>query len=98
MLDFHDINNALFGGGPAPVPATVSFNVRWFGREDRVKIVNAAQGFRGTFIRNQAQMDWSATVGDFHFVSAPLETSSSVFAEIGRERNGSFFPHGDDDD
>jgi hypothetical protein len=43
-------------------------------------------------------MDWSATVGDYRFVSAPLQTSSSVFAEIGRERNGSFFSHDDDDD
>ena len=35
----------------------------------------------------------SATVGDFSFVSDPLETSSSQFAELGRERNGSFYPH-----
>jgi hypothetical protein len=36
-------------------------------------------------------MKWSANVGDFKFVSGPASTSSSVFAEIGRERNGSFF-------
>jgi len=48
-------------------------------------------GFEGHFIRNKAQMEWTATVGDYKFVSDPLETSSSSFAEIGSERNGSFF-------
>ena len=51
-------------------------------------------GFAGEFIRNAAQMEWTATVGDLRFVSAPLSMSSSSFAEIGHERNGSFFQHG----
>jgi hypothetical protein len=37
-------------------------------------------------------MKWTATVGDLTFVSDPLVKSSSVFAEIGHERNGTFFP------
>jgi hypothetical protein len=49
-------------------------------------------GFAGEFIRNRAQMEWTATAGDYTFVSDPLITSSSSFAEIGKERNGSFFP------
>ena len=49
-------------------------------------------GFAGEFLRNTAQMDSSATVGDYTFVSDPIATSSSSFAVIGRERNGSFFP------
>lgn len=48
-------------------------------------------GFAGEFIRNAAQMQWSATAGDFVFESDALGTSSSSFAEIGRERNGVFF-------
>ena len=48
-------------------------------------------GFAGEFIRNTAQMEWTATVGDLVFVSDSLKTSSSSFAEIGHERNGSFF-------
>jgi len=48
-------------------------------------------GFGGEFIRNGAQMEWTATAGDYQFVSAPLATSSSSFAEIGHERNGMFF-------
>jgi hypothetical protein len=91
VQDFGDFSNALFGGGPPPVPATLSFDVRWSGLNERVEIINSAQGFRGKFVRNQAQMSWSAIVGDFKFVSGPASTSSSVFAEVGSERNGSFF-------
>jgi len=92
VFDFHDIVNALFGGGPAPVPATVSFKVVWSGVDDRAKITNRANGFAGEYVRGQAQMEWTATSGGFHYVSAPLSTSSSEFAELGHERNGSFFP------
>jgi len=91
VTDYGNIVNALFGGGPAPVPATVSFEVRWSGVVERVNIVNPDNGFAGEFVRGHAQMEWSATVGDFSFVSGPASTSSSVFAEIGHERNGSFF-------
>jgi hypothetical protein len=93
VLDFHDFANALFGGGPAPVPADVSFEVHWSDVLDRVKITNVPQGFAGTFLRTSATMEWSATVGNFSFVSRPARTSTSVFAEIGQERNGDFFPH-----
>ena len=82
----------MFGGGPAPVPAVVSFKVVWSGVDDRVKITNRANGFAGEYVRGQAQMEWTATSGGFHYVSAPLATSSSEFAELGHERNGSFFP------
>jgi len=91
VTDFHDIPNALFGGGPAPVPATVSVRVRWSGIAEKVRITNADQGFTGKFIRNQAQMEWAATTEEFTFVSQPASTSSSFFAELGHMRNGSFF-------
>ncbi len=29
IFDYGDINNALFGGGPTPVPGRVSFKVAW---------------------------------------------------------------------
>jgi hypothetical protein len=38
------------------------------------------------------KMEWTALVGPYRFVSDPLPTSSSTFAEIGHERNGSFLP------
>ncbi len=49
-------------------------------------------GFAGEFVRNTAQMEFSAAVGDYTLVSDPMATSTSSFAEIGHERNGSFFP------
>jgi hypothetical protein len=96
ILDYGSIPNALFDGHhPDPTPGSVSFKVVWSGVDERVKIRNddpVYGGFAGTFIRNTAQMEWTATVGDFTFVSDPLATSSSAFAEIGQERNGIFFP------
>ena len=91
VYDFHDIGNALFGGGPAPVTAVVSFKVKWFGDGNRANVNNPANGFAATFVRNEAQMEWSATSGGYRYVSAPLHNSESSFAEIGHERNGSFY-------
>jgi len=98
VFDYSTGANALFGPPPSPLPTgTVSFRVVWSGVGQRVNIRNTDQtygGFAGEFIRNTAQMEWTATVGDYTFVSDPLATSSSSFAEIGHERNGSFFPEG----
>ena len=93
MLDFHDFGNAIFGGGPAPIPAVVSFDVRWFGVDERANAMNRANGLAGEFVRNQAQMSWTATAGGYHYVSAPLSAAASGFAELDTERNGSFYPH-----
>src|SRR4029077_17402575 len=88
-----------FGPVPSPLPTgLVSATVVWSGVQQRVNIRNTDPvfgGFAGEFIRNKAQMEWTATVGDYTFVSDPLATSSSDFAEIGHERNGSFFPEGE---
>jgi hypothetical protein len=79
------------------VPAKVSFTVVWSGVNSRANVKNTDSrldggGLAGEFVRNQAQMEWSASVGDLEYVSDPLATSASVFAEIGHLRNGSFFP------
>jgi hypothetical protein len=97
ILDFITIPYAIFGGGPDAVPGTVSYTVVWSGVEERLSIRNTDPvygGFAGEFVRTGAQMEWTATVGDYQFVSAPLQTSSSLFAEVGHERNGMFFPQG----
>jgi hypothetical protein len=94
IFDYGTGGNALFAGGPAPVQGWVSFKVVWSGSEKRVRIRNTDPiygGFEGEFIRNSAQMEWRGIVGDLKFESDPLNTSSSSFAEIGRERNGSYF-------
>jgi hypothetical protein len=98
VFDYGNLNNALMGPPPSPLPTgSVSATVVWSGVQQRVNIRNTDPvfgGFAGEFIRNKAQMEWTATVGDYTFKSDPLATSSSVFAEIGHERNGSFFPEG----
>ncbi|MFL6450084.1 MAG: hypothetical protein ACJ746_20760 [Bryobacteraceae bacterium] len=94
ILDYSTIGNALFAGGPAPVHGSVSFRVVWSGAGERVSIRNTDPvfgGFEGQFLRNSARMEWTGTVGDLRFESKPLRTSSSSFAEIGREQNGSYF-------
>jgi hypothetical protein len=98
VFDYGTTPNALFGPVPSPLPiGRVSFKVVWGGTGQRVHLRNTDPvygGFAGEFIRNSAKMEWTATVGDYTFVSDPLATSSSSFAEIGRERNGSFFREG----
>ena len=94
IIDYGMIGNALFAGGPTPVQGEVSFKVVWSGPGQRATVRNTDPvfgGFEGEFIRNSAQMEWKGTVGDLKFKSDPLSTSTSSFAEIGRERNGSYF-------
>ena len=95
ILDYGAIPNALFGGGPPPTSGTGSFKVVWSGADEKLNIRNTDPvygGFAGEFVRNTAQMEWSAAVGNYTLVSDPIGTSSSSFAEIGHERNGSFLP------
>jgi hypothetical protein len=94
VFEYGDFGNALFGG--TGTPATVSFAVEWRGVNQRVNINNTdppadGGGFAGEFVRNVAKMEWTATVADVSYESDPLGTSSSEFAEIGKERNGVFF-------
>ena len=87
--DYGTFLNSLFGGPSEP--ATASFEIHWAGRSPREHVVNTAGEMEGEFIRNAATMEWSATTTNYHFVSHPASTSSSLFAEIGHERNGVFF-------
>jgi len=96
ITDFGTIANALSGGSPTGTPGTVSFKVVWQGVDERFTVRNddppaSGGSFAGDFIRTSAQMEWRATVGDVLLVSDVLATSSSTVAEIGHERNGSFF-------
>jgi len=94
IFDYGTFDNAAFGGAPR-TPGVVSYRLVWSGINQRVKIRNTDPvygGFAGTFVRNSAQMEWTAVTDDYTFVSAPLATTKSEFAELGRERNGFFFP------
>jgi len=106
VFDDHDLANSLTSGlglpgdlgfsfpkiSPvAPVPATVSFDIGWSSNLGEAKITNASQGFQGSFRQTTAAMSWSAQQEGFRFESDAANTSISVFAVIGTERNGIFF-------
>lgn len=91
MKDYTDLANALIGGGPQPVPSTVSYKVQWTTTGAPTEFDNVEQQFRGVFRDAAAQMEWTARTVDFDFESAPLATSTTDAAELGSEANGSFY-------
>jgi len=92
MPDFHDFENAILGNGDRATPGVVSFTVRWTATGDVTHFDNAAQQYRGDMWTGvTAQMDWTARSGIYEYTSAPLESSSQDYAQIGTESNGSFF-------
>jgi hypothetical protein len=107
--DAHDLANSLTHGNglatnnppipPVPaVPATVSFDVQWSGKISRATVVNDAQNFRGDFIQTGSTIKWSSVQNGFFFDSEEPNPSRCIGAVIGRERNGVFFSHEEDDD
>jgi hypothetical protein len=90
VLEYFTLANALSGMDAPPLPATVSFRVEWRANAPLTPMRNEVQGFAGEFARGAAQMEWTATSGQYSFTSAPLATSASTFAVLGRERNGIF--------
>jgi hypothetical protein len=86
MPDFFDFVQSLFPS--VNVPATVSFDVRWFGGDERITREEA--DFAGQFVRTSASIEWSAAQSGFTFQSDPASESTSVYALVGHERNGVF--------
>jgi hypothetical protein len=90
MLDYTTAANALVFG--AAVPASVRYEVRWSGPISRdITVRDSDHGFRGRFLENTARVSCSASRAGFKFVSDPASTSTTLFAQLGRESNGVFF-------
>jgi hypothetical protein len=97
--DYFNFPNASIPGDE--VDATVSFDVVWDRPiTRRYNVTDAANGFAGSFVENQATITWSASneLG-FTFVADPGSFATSVpeagpIALLGHERNGTFFPAG----
>ncbi len=88
-LDFHTFENDLRHGPSDPV--TISFNVKWSGKK-HFRVRDAATGFRGEFVEAAAKMSFVGFEQKlFNFVSDEADTSTSVSAVLGEERNGIFF-------
>ena len=95
VTDYFNIPNALLHGAIVPpVPATVSFAVHWGGAGKHIKLRDPVKGFAGEFVENSATMVWSASSAGLLYQSGAEDTSVTVFAEVGHERNGVFFPQG----
>jgi hypothetical protein len=97
--DYTTLTNALTSD-PPPIPeieATVSFDVHWSGVITRAHRNNPTEGFGGSFTETSATIQWEARQTEdpfFTFVTDQPKVSpqTTVFAEIGHEVNGIFFP------
>ena len=103
VIDAHDLANALTNGqgltNPpippiAPVPASVSFDIRWSGEVSRARVTNAASNFTGEYIETVATIKWSASQDGFDFESEDPNPARNFYSVIGHERNGVFFHQG----
>lgn len=82
--------NALTGG--TSVGADVTYDVHWQNPMERLQLRNVDDQFVGQFVRTEATMTWSGRNDDgFAFQSDPANTATTIFAEVGHERNGTFF-------
>jgi hypothetical protein len=92
LVDFFDIPNALFQfEDPVSVPATCSFDIDWKGPVTERSPVSATSGSSGELVMCQATMEWSArNAAGFHFASDPKAPTTSVFAQLGKVKNGVF--------
>jgi hypothetical protein len=90
VKDFFDIPNALFRfEDPVSVDATCSFDIHWSGPVTSRGGVTTP-GTSGELLMCHATMTWSASNAlGFNFTSDPNPTTS-VFAQLGRVRNGVF--------
>jgi hypothetical protein len=91
--DYHDGNNAIAEHpDPAPIPAHVSFDVRWLGGGDRMKVRDADFGFVGQYVAGDATISFSCKNDAETVVYTSLEDDqTTVSAGVGHERNGVFF-------
>ena len=91
LKDFFDIPNALFRfEDPVSADARCSFNIEWTGPASSPAPVTKTPGSTGELIMTNATMTWSATNSlGFQYVSSPSGTTS-VFAQLGRVKNGIF--------
>jgi hypothetical protein len=89
--DYFDIPNALFRfETPVSEPASCSFDISWSGPVGDRSPVSSPAGSSGELVMCQATMQWSATTSSgFSFESNPSGTTS-VFAQLGKVRNGRF--------
>ena len=88
--DYRDLINAITLG--PFLPAIVSFRIEWGRSMDRSHFRDEASRFDADVVLNSAQAWWSGETAAVRYVADDISTSASLFAEVGHERNGSYFP------
>ena len=91
LEDYFTIPNALFRFlDPVVVDATCSFDIRWTPPVTDRSSVSSPDGSVGDLVLCHTDMTWSASNAQgFSFTSDP-EGTTSVFAQLGKVRNGVF--------
>jgi hypothetical protein len=99
VKDYHDIINAVGGGGPKPVPSHASFDVRWHGHGRHHKIRDKTFGFEGSYVTGKATIRFTASQdgGGVVYRSDPAgqynpttKQGGAGLPAVGQERNGTF--------
>ena len=87
--DYHDLVNAL-SGGPS-VSGVVDFEIEWAHSFDRRFFHDPVNRWAAEMSFTTAKCEWKGETATAKFKSEDNDLSVSLFAEIGRERNGVFF-------
>jgi hypothetical protein len=90
VIDGYNFFN-LVSGGPT-VPATVSFDIWWHTPTAVEQNSDATATFANTLLDVTSAISFTASTADFAFVSDPPDTAQTLYARIGYEANGVFFP------
>ena len=88
--DYHDVVNAITG-----VPfldAVVSFRVEWARSSDKHRFHDSDDRFDADVSFTSAKAWWRGETSEALYVADDIDTSASLFAEAGHERNGVYFP------
>ena len=88
---FNWLNAAVLGKLEGTEPGVVSFHIEWTKSSDKKQFRYEPGKWRANVVINEATAEWEAETALAHYVSDPLATSASLFAEVGDERNGVFF-------
>jgi hypothetical protein len=100
VTDYHDFFNAVFGGGPDPIPSRVSYEVVWAGHGERRHVRDETFGFVGEFVAGPATITFTASDDGgnviYHSDAAGQynpgpEEGGAGSPAVGHERNGVFF-------
>jgi hypothetical protein len=91
--DFHDFLNSISPRpDPRPRPSHVTFDVEWHGGGARRTVRDRVFDFGGHFVDGPANIRFTAA--DDHepvVYTSVAEGQTTVYAGVGRERNGVFF-------